>query len=65
MLLQKGFAMANDFAELIGAVGAGAARIPAKIKKKNECPLSPLSCRVISPDAPEKIVLVIRSATES
>lgn len=41
VLLQKGFALANHFTELIGALSAGATRIPAEVEKKNKTPVLP------------------------
>jgi hypothetical protein len=64
MLLQKKLAMANHFTELIGALGAGATRIPAEVEKKNKRPFSPIGFWEMFPDPLEKIVLVIGSATQ-
>src|SRR6266403_710634 len=63
-LLQKGFPLANHFPELLAAFGASPAGIPAQFKKNNEGPLSPFGLRVLLPDPPKKIALIIKSPAQ-
>src|SRR6267154_1220748 len=63
-LLQKGFPLANHFPELLAAFGASPAGIPAQFEKNNEDPLSPVGLRVLLPDSPKKIALIIKSPAQ-
>src|SRR5713226_2231145 len=55
-LLQEGFTLADHFPELLCAFLACGAGVPSMVQKKNKRSLPRLRCRVVSPEAPEKIV---------
>src|SRR5258708_33668128 len=63
-LLQKGLSLANHFPELVAAFGARPARIPPQFQKNNEGSLSPVGLRVLLPDPPKKIALIIKSPAQ-
>ena len=54
----------NHFPELLAAFGASPAGIPAQFEKNNEGPLSPVGLRILLPDPPKKIALIIKSSPQ-
>src|SRR5216683_2377819 len=55
-LLQEGFTLADYLSELLCAFLACGAGVPSVVEKKNKGSLSPICCRVVSPEPPKKIV---------